>query len=213
MATIALIPGAGDSGLSWSRVAAHLRERGHAPVAVDLPCADPAAGWNEYADAVVRAVGDAGDLVVVGHSLGGFTAPLVCARVPARLLILVAAMIPTPGERAAGYWPRSGYGDVDFDDDAFYHDVPAEAVALAKRAERAQADTPMHEPWPLAAWPDVRTRYLLCRKDRVFPADVTRRLVRTRLGIVPDEIDSGHCVYLAHPRELAERIHAYVVAA
>jgi hypothetical protein len=35
---------------------------------------------------------------------------------------------------------------------------------------RDQAETLGLEPWPLDAWPDVPTRYLLCRDDRLFPA-------------------------------------------
>jgi hypothetical protein len=33
--------------------------------------------------------------------------------------------------------------------------------------------------------------------------------VRNRLGIVPDEIASGHTPALSHPRELARRLEAY----
>jgi pimeloyl-ACP methyl ester carboxylesterase len=88
----------------WHRVAPELRERGHDPVAVDLPSEDDSAGWSEYTDTVVREVGDRSDLIVVGHSLGGFTAPLVCARVPVELLVLAAAMIPSPGETFADWW-------------------------------------------------------------------------------------------------------------
>ena len=83
MATYVLIHGAGDVGWYWHLVAAELRERGHEVVAPDLPCEDESAGWWDYADAVVEAMGDRSHLVVVGHSMGGFTAPLVCARRPA----------------------------------------------------------------------------------------------------------------------------------
>jgi pimeloyl-ACP methyl ester carboxylesterase len=77
------------------------------------------------------------------------------------------------------------------------------------RHARRQADKPGHEPWPLDSWPEVPTRYLLCRDDRFFPADWMRGIVRERLGIVPDEIDGGHCPALSRPRELAERLDAY----
>jgi hypothetical protein len=30
-----------------------------------------------------------------------------------------------------------------------------------------------------------------------------RRVVAERLGVVPDEIEAGHCVALSRPRELA----------
>jgi hypothetical protein len=87
VAAFVLIYGGGGSAWDWHLVAPALRERGHDPVAVDLPSEDESAGWSEHTDTVVRAVGDRSDLVVVGHSLGGFTAPLVCARLPAKLLV------------------------------------------------------------------------------------------------------------------------------
>jgi hypothetical protein len=43
----------------------------------------------------------------------------------------------------------------------------------------------------------------------MFPAAVTRRVVRERLGIEPDEIDGGHCPFLSRPRDLASRLTAY----
>ena len=74
---------------------------------------------------------------------------------------------------------------------------------------REQSDTPTEEPWPFEEWPDVPTRFLLCRDDRLLPPDFLRRVVRERLGIVPDEIDAGHCVALSRPTELAERLDGY----
>lgn len=75
-------------------------------MAPDLPCDDDSAGLSEYADTVVKAIGDRTDLVVVGQSFGGFMAPLVCDRVAAELLVLVAGMIPSPGR------PRGTIGGV-----------------------------------------------------------------------------------------------------
>src|SRR3982751_1716748 len=98
MTTFVLIHGGGSSGWDWHLVEPELRAHGHDVVAPDLPIGDPAAGLPEFADAVVAAIGDRRDLVVVGHSYGGFTAPLVCARLPVRLLVFLAGMIPAPGE-------------------------------------------------------------------------------------------------------------------
>jgi pimeloyl-ACP methyl ester carboxylesterase len=209
--TYVLIHGGGDAASSWDLVAKDLRDRGSDVVAVDLPIEDRSAGWSAYADAVVEATGERSDVVVVAHSLGGFTAPLVCTRMPVGLLVLVAAMAPVPGERAIDYWANAGYEEGSDGDevDVFFHDVPPELAAQAMRAGRDQADTPMYEPWPLDAWPPVATRYLLCRDDRMFPAAVTRRVVRERLGIEPDEIDGGHCPFLSRPRDLASRLTAY----
>ncbi|HWO69458.1 MAG TPA: alpha/beta hydrolase [Actinomycetota bacterium] len=211
MATVALIHGGGGSAWDWHLVAPALRERGHDAVAVDLPSKDESAGWSEYADTVVRAVGDPGDLVVVGHSVGGFTAPLVCARLPGQLLVLVAGMIPSPGELFDDWWRNTHYEETGYED-AFYHDVPPRLAAEARRRERQEVSRALREPWPLEAWPDTPTRYLLCRDDRMFPAAWARRHARERLGIEADEIDGGHYITLSRPHELAERLHAYVAA-
>ena len=214
MATYVLIHGAGDSGWYWHLVERELRERGHDVVAPDLPCEDDSAGLAEYTDAVIDAIGDRSDLIVVAQSVAGFTAPLVCDRVPVDLLVLVAGLLPAPGEAPQDWWANTGYeskgGEESGDMVAtFYHDVPPELVAEALKRERRQSDTPTQEPWPLEAWPDVPTRFVLCRDDRLLPADFLRRVVRERLGITPDEIDGGHCVALSRPTELAARLDAY----
>jgi pimeloyl-ACP methyl ester carboxylesterase len=217
VATYVLIHGAGDSAWYWHLVAAELRERGHDVVAVDLPCDDESAGLSEYADAVIDAIGDRTDLIVVAQSLGGFTAPLVCDRMPVDLLVLIAGMVPSPGETGEEWWVSTGYeqaareqGERDDGEIAtFMHDVPPEVAAEALTKGRDQAETPMLEPWPLDAWPDVPTKYLLCRDDRFFPAGWLRQVVRDRLGIAPDEIEGGHTPALSRPKELADRLEAY----
>jgi len=162
---------------------------------------------------VVSAIGDRQDLVVAAQSSGGYTAPLVCARVPAQLLVLVAGMIPAPGESAEDMFANTGYRSEPQADTStlaiFYHDVPAELAAEALARGRTQSSTPGREPWPLPAWPDVPTRFVLCRNDRLFPAAWVRTVVRDRLGIFPDEIDSGHCPALSRPKELAEQFEAF----
>lgn len=225
MTTYVLIHGAASDSWYWHLVALELRARRHDVVAPDLPCDDDSAGLSEYAEAVVAAIGDRRDLVVVAQSMGGFTAPLVCDRVPVDLMVLVAAMVPLRGESPGAWWDNTGWEqahreqarrdgrniDGEFDVvSEFFHDVPPDVGAEAMaRGERKQSGTPFEKPWPLAAWPDVPTRFLLCRDDRFFPADFMRRVVRERLGITPDEMDGGHLPALARPKELAERLEAY----
>jgi pimeloyl-ACP methyl ester carboxylesterase len=218
MSTFVLIHGAGDVGWYWHLAEAELRERGQDAVAPDLPCDDDAAGLREYTDAVIEAIGDRTDLVVVGQSLGGFTAPLVCERVPVKLLVLVAPMIPAPKEAPADYWANTRYeqqAQERYEDDIalFYQDVPPELASEALRRSRKQSETRLAEPSPLAAWPAVPTRVLLCRDDRLFPAAFVRRVARERLRIAADEIDGGHTPALSRPKELAERLEAYAAEA
>ena len=210
--TFVLIHGAASESWYWHRLVPELEARGHQVVAPDLPCDDDSAGLDEYADAVVEAVGDRTDLVLVAQSLGGFTAPLVCERLPVKLLVMLAAMIPSPGEAPGDWWAATGYPETGGDLlDKFFHDVPPEVTAEAMaRGERSQSGTPFSKPWPLSAWPDVPTKFLLCTNDRFFPPDFLRRVVKDRLGIVPDEMPSGHLPALAHPKALADRLESYL---
>jgi pimeloyl-ACP methyl ester carboxylesterase len=225
MATYVLIHGAGSDSWYWHLVVPELQARGHDVVTMDLPCDDDTAGLAEYTDAVVDAIGQRTDLVLVAQSMAGFTAPLVCERVPVDKMVLVAAMVPVPGECPGDWWANTGWeearraqdvrnsrpADGAFDPlETFFHDVPADVTAEAMaRGERTQSGTPFEKPWPLTAWPDVPTSFLLCRNDRFFPAEFQRRVVRERLGITPDEMDSGHLPALAHPKELAARVMNY----
>ena len=108
--TFVLIPGAGTDPGAWQWTIAALNARGQAALAPALPLDDPEAGSVAHAAAVVDAVRDVpGRLVVVGQSLGAFTAPLVAARVPVAELVLVAPMAPTPGETAGEWWSAVGH--------------------------------------------------------------------------------------------------------
>ena len=213
MATYVLLHGAGSDSWYWHLVSPRLQALGHDVVSVDLPCDDDGAGLQEYTDTAVDAIGDRRDLIVVAQSLAGFTAPLVCDRLPVTLLILVAAMVPMPGESPGDWWFNTGHEIPDpFDAEVvFAHDLPSELAAASLDHVREQSATPFEKPWPLDAWPDVPTRFLLCRDDRFFPAEFQRRVVQERLGIVPDEMGGGHLVALSRPEELVERLEAYRV--
>lgn len=151
---------------------------------------------------------------------------LVAARRRVRALVLVAAMIPAPGERPEDWFANTGWGEAAADQAerdegrtgsadpivCFYHDVPRPLAEEAMSRERDQSSTPGRSRWPLDAWPDVPTRFVLCSEDRFFPAAFMRRVVSDRLGIVPDEIAAGHCVALSRPHELADLLDAPIPA-
>jgi hypothetical protein len=119
--------------------------------------------------------------------------------------------VPRPSEAPGEWWANTGHHFPEPFDPAeiFVHDVPPDVAAESVAHVRAQSDTPFRKPWPLTAWPDVPTRFLLCRDDRFFPADFQRRVVPERLGIVPDEMGGGHLPALARPDELVGWLERY----
>jgi pimeloyl-ACP methyl ester carboxylesterase len=230
VATFGFVHGAGDVGWYWHLVEAELAARGHCTVAPDLPVGDDELTLGDYANEVTEALQKTrghSPIVLVGQSFGAFTAPLVADRVRADLLVLVAGMVPAPGESPNQWWENTGYeaardaaaardGGLTGHDDPFvtyYHDVPR---ALAQEALSKERDHPSRaasaNPWPLDVWPDVPTRFVLCAQDRLLPKTFLQQLVSDRLHIVPDEIDAGHCPALSRPRELAGLLELYIAA-
>src|SRR5262249_49852485 len=129
-------------------------------------------------------------------------------------LVLVAAMIPVPGELFADWWANVDYPGTGSEDEEaiFYNDVPKALADEAKRRSRTESSRALQEPWPFASWPDTKTEYLLCRDDLMFPPSWARAPARERLGREADEIGSGHYVPLSRPLELAACLDAYSLA-
>jgi hypothetical protein len=214
--TFVLIPGAGGTAWYWHRVVPLLREVGDQAIAVDLPGDDPAAGLPEYAGLVTSAIGDRRDVVLVAQSLGGFTAPLVAAKVPVGSVIFVNAMIPCPGETPGAWWDntrwaqarvaaaqRGGYG-TELDLGVYFlHDVPPDVAAAGEPYQRPEADAVFGSACAFTAWPPVPIRAVAGADDRFFPVGFQRALARDRLGIEADVLPGGHLIALAQPARLA----------
>jgi pimeloyl-ACP methyl ester carboxylesterase len=223
MSTFVLVHGAWHGGWCWDRLIPELEAHGHRGVAPDLPIEDWSAGCAEYAQVVLDALqGVTEEVVVVGHSLGGLTIPLVAAARRVRRLVFLAALIPRVGQsfteqsRADSGALPAGFGDaqtVRADGstswpeqaaiDRFYHDcAPADARWAAARLRR-QTWKPVDEVTPLQAWPAVACTYILCTEDRVIVPAWSRRVARERLGADAIELPGGHSPFLARPAQLA----------
>lgn len=207
-----LIPGAGGSAWIWSRVARLLVEDGQEAIAVDLPGNDDTAGLPQYAQLVIDAIGARPEVVLVAGSLGGFTAPLVCAQVRVAELVLVNAMIPLRGETAGEWWTNTGA--VEAQDEAaraggygpfnettyFLHDVDADIAAEGEPYQRAEAAVVFSSVCDFKAWPTTEIRVLAGHDDRFFPVEFQRRVARDRLGVEVDVLPGGHLLPLVQPR-------------
>jgi pimeloyl-ACP methyl ester carboxylesterase len=224
MANFVFIHGAGDAGWYWHLTEAELRARGHHTIAPDLPCDNDTATLEDYAAAVIDAA-DRQDLVIVGQSYGAFTAVLVASQLPARLLVLLAAMIPSPGESPGQWWSNTGYrqaveeqakrdgGNTGHDDPriSFYNGLPEPLAEEAqRRGGRGESSIVWDTPWPLDAWPNVPTKSIVCKDDQFFPPAFLHRLTQDRLGVIADEVPGCHCAALSHPKELSDLLLSYL---
>jgi pimeloyl-ACP methyl ester carboxylesterase len=221
-----LVHGAYHGAWCWDQLRPELEGRGHRVATADLPCEDPNAGADAYASAVLDAAGYSDEpAIVVAHSLGGLTAPLVAERMPARLVVFLCALLPAVGQSfddqhagmetgfvpsalttgvadGSASWPEQGAVEM------FFHDCPPALAHDSARRLRRQHWLVTAETTPLRAWPDVHSAYVVTTEDRVIAPAYQRRLARDRLGVEPVEIASGHSPFLSHPAELAALLDA-----
>jgi pimeloyl-ACP methyl ester carboxylesterase len=173
------------------------------------------------ADAVVDAIDGRSDVTLVAQSIGGFTAPLVCQRVPIRRVVFVNAMIPRSGETPGEWWEnvgseqartaaaaREGYS-AEFDLTTYFmHDVP-EGLATEMHAA-SQLDERFDDACTFDTWPSVPIQVVAGRDDRFFPLELQQRVARERLGVDPVIGPGGHLAALSHPEELAATLAGYL---
>jgi pimeloyl-ACP methyl ester carboxylesterase len=213
--TFGLIHGGAHGAWCWERLVPRLTALGYRAVAPDLPCEDDDAGAGEYASVIVDSLADAGDVVLVAHSLGGLTAPLVAARRPVRRIIFIAGLLPVPGLSLRDQQTREPdmmfpyRGGMPGLRERFFNGCRTEDADWAMARIRRQSLTPFTERTPLERWPDVPVRYFVCGQDRAVNPDWGRRAARLRLGIDAIELaDSDHSPFLSRPAELAELLAA-----
>lgn len=228
MTAFGLIHGAWHGAWCWEPLVAELERRGHRAVAVDLPCDDPGATIMDNAKQVAHALGEADDVVVVGHSLGGIVAPVVPTLRPVRKVVLLCALVPRPGRSLSevlgsepectteefNNLPRhfGDHGAVTWDPEVaaglFFRACDPETARWAAARLRPQVWTTSKEIPPLERWPDCELVSIVCADDEVLSPAWSRRIARDVLGIEPLELPGGHSPMLSHPVELADALTA-----
>jgi pimeloyl-ACP methyl ester carboxylesterase len=224
-----LVPGAWHGAWAWEPLVAELGRRGHAAIAVDLPCDDPVATFDEYADAVCSAVpDDVQDAVLVGHSLGGHSVARAAVRRPFAHLVYLCALVPEVGRSMldqardrdgmllpaylAGLGPADADGrrvwvDADVARQVVYPDCTDEVARWAFARLRPQANAPYLPPCPPIDLHATPSTYVLATDARrVGPHWSRRTPARLRADVV--EMPGGHSPALARPGELADVLEA-----
>jgi hypothetical protein len=217
--TFVFVHGAFGSPAELAPAAPYLESRGHSVVNVDLPSENSDATLDDYANAVCRAVENiSGPRILVAHSAGGATIPLVAARIAVDRLVFAAAVVPEPGQsiyEAVGPATQeaimsvsldNGDGTRSFDFDLLASLVPPQQreayLAFLRATQRKQGMQAVNQPWPGTGIPDVPRSYILCTEDQIIPPE-RQRAFAALLGITPIEIASEHSVFAMKPQELA----------
>lgn len=233
MATYLTIPGAWHGGWSWVPVCQRLREAGHRAITTTLPGlgdGDDPRGHRlaDAADHIVRVVEerDLTDVVLVGHSWGGYPITGAAGRLTGRLagIVYYAAQIPVVGRSLIDDNPPEAGAMLR----GMIESSPTRSIAPtlqfveqifmqgeAPEAQRLVADllTPMPGAYCLdpADGVDVTTlgiplHYLLGDDDHALP--LPGATFAERAGVTPIAVPGTHEGLLTHPDEIAKAILA-----
>jgi pimeloyl-ACP methyl ester carboxylesterase len=223
VATFGLVHGGGHGAWQWGQLVAQLDAHGHRSVCVDLPIADPALGAIDYAAIAAAAFSDQNDLVVVGHSLGGYLIPFVTELISVRTLVFLGGAIQPnafPGLPPAEEMLLIPPEQMGMDDDGlirisppaaeryFYHDLSPSMSRWAipqLRPQSARAVVPERLPKLDSA---AALAYVVCADDRALSPDWGRAAARDALHVEPYEIPGSHSPFLTRPAELANLLDA-----
>lgn len=225
MTTFGLVHGAWHGAWCWELLTPLLQQEGHDVVAMDLPCDDASASFETYADVVCAALAGCNhDVVLVGHSLGANTIPLVPARRPVRHLVYLCGAVPAIGrsvfDQIAGTdmmlpgWDaglsepdaesRTTWVDLDRARALLFADCDEPAVEAGFRRLRPQARYPSILPFSLSEFPAVSCTSVICSDDRMVNPQWSKRIARDRLRADLVELPGSHSPFLSRPSALAD---------
>ena len=209
--TIVLVHGAFADGSSWSKVIPILQHDGYTVIAVQNPLTSLAADV-ETTKRVID--GQAGPVVVVGHSYGGAVITQAAAgSANVKALVYVAAFAPEVGEPIGAFGQQypaplgaalkqdpSGFLYID---PAKFHEVFAADLPVAETNVAAAVQKPIigsvfGASVTEAAWKTIPSWYLVSQDDKAINPDLERFYAK-RMKATTTEVKASHVAFLSHP--------------
>lgn len=238
MSTFILVHGAWHGGWCWRHIAPLLRARGHQVHAPDLPGHgdDPAPAGAQTLDSYAARIGGlldafSGDVVLVGHSLGGLVISTVAEARPEKLrrLVYVTAFLPRDGDSlvsicsvdpdnplnaATVRTPDGKCVTVDPERvrEIFYADCPADDVEFARARLGPEPLAVMFQ--SVQVTPErfgrVPRAFIHCSQDVALPRFVQEQMVAASPCPTVLTLPTGHSPFFAAPERLAAQLDSLV---
>lgn len=224
--TYVLVHGALLGKWSWDRITPALQRAGNMVITLDLPAhgddktPQDKVSLANYRDAVIAAIGNRTNVILVGHSFGGVVISEVAEAIPQKIgkLVYLGALFPQNGESAsalAGTDQGSLFGKYVMPSGAvlnfakegvrpvFCNDCSAADLALVQSRSRSEPAAPFGTPVKLsAAFAGVPKAVILTGNDKAVSLGLQVRTA-ARAGVNEIySIDSGHLPFFTQPLKL-----------
>ncbi len=225
--TIVLVHGGTLTSTMWDSVLPHLRTPA---ITVDLPGRrySPAdlgrVTRQDWSDAVAAAVveRDLTDVVLVGHSSGGYVIPGTAIAIPERVrrLVFISATVPAEGKRPLDYL-KPKLTALALDNETTTRAMAAGRTLGGLRPGEPPIETdlevvenegrmgleapnPLFDPFTWVGFPrDVPRTFVRCTEDRVVTPELVAVMVDNMGGADVVDLDAGHAVAAEAPEALA----------
>ncbi len=217
MTKVFLVHGAAANHLSWFDVPDGLRAAGHEVTNVLLPAhstgmfsrsvQQSSVGLQDYVDHVLAAIGSDNDVVLIGHSMGGFVISEVASQAPGKIgkLIYVAAMLPRDAETPMDIIRRAGTSISDVIMEFLGHGFAAMS-GLSRQPRGPLRDEFSETP----GFQSIPRSYLLCDDDGILPPALQQDMVDARPGTDTVTLASDHLPMLTAPDDLIAALNARI---
>ncbi|WP_052273150.1 alpha/beta fold hydrolase [Flavihumibacter solisilvae] len=211
--SIIFVHGLWADGSSWSKVMAPLLEKGYNVIAVQ----NPTTSIEDDVAVTQRAIERAGgDVILVGHSWGGFVISEAGNHPNVKALVYVAAYMPDKGEnipalseKAASTNVRSfvqpvgGYLTLSKEGvrKAFANDLPKKEQDLVFSVQQPAFPKVFEATGTNTAWKQKPTWYIVASEDNTIHPEL-EKMMATRAGSKTTVLQASHVVMLSKPKEV-----------
>jgi pimeloyl-ACP methyl ester carboxylesterase len=218
--TIVLVHGAFADGASWNKVIPLLQAKGYTVVAVH----DPLSSLPDDVAQTTRAIdAQQGDVILVGHSYGGFVITDAGNDPKVKALVYVAAFAPDVNESITDMGkgqPVPPWQPLLKVDSGGYATLPTDAVLkyFAQDLAPAEAKNLAATQGPLSttilgaklksaapAWKSKPSWYVRAENDLMLDPNAQAAMAK-RANATVTSIKSSHVVMLSHPADVAKVI-------
>lgn len=211
--TIIFVHGLWADGSSWNKVIPPLVEKGYNVIAVQ----NPTTSIEDDVAATQRAIERAGgDVILVGHSWGGFVISEAGSDPRVKALVYIAAYMPDKGETIptlsekatqtdirSFVQPVAGYLTLTKEgvQKAFANDLPAMEQAMVFSVQQPASPKVFEAVGNNAAWKQKPSWYVVASEDHTISPEL-EKLMAARGKSQTTTVKASHVAMLSKPKEV-----------